>query len=256
MSVGQFRRLADLEDDIRYRFSIGGVKNRHPSPRVRQLINVAWQQLRSIVSLANDGTFLQATAILALPTVAAVTGEVYAEVDFPVDAVSVYGVRVQRAATGEWFPLKRIPWAAYQDFQYQGIWSGYAGQPMPCAFCAREIPKGVETVATAGKVMIVPVPTGGNYRLWYMEAWVPQVDDDDLLSGQEEFFEWVIYSVMIKMLGPDADSKKMYPIWSEERREARSLIEARANRFEDGMALEPRDARNDGYERYGYGGEL
>lgn len=194
--------------------------------------------------------------MLALPTAAAISGEVYAEVDMPLDAVSVYGVRVQRTSSTRWFPLRRIPWAAYQDFQWQGLWSSITSQPMPCAYVVREIQKGVEAVETTGKVMIIPVPTGGNYRLWYMQAWTPQVEDDDILSGHESWFEFAIYATMIRMLGPDADSKKQYPLWSAERLQARMLIESRAQRLEDGLSLEPRDARGDGYDHDAWRDEL
>jgi hypothetical protein len=89
-----------------------------------------------------------------------------------------------------------------------------------------------------------------------MQAWTPQVEDDDTISGHESWFEFAIYATMIRMLGPDADSKKQYPMWAAERAGARMLIEQRANRLEDGMALEPRDARDDGFDPEGWGGEL
>lgn len=251
---GQFRRMSDLVDDVRYRFSTAGVKNRHPPDRIINLLNIGLQELRTIVSLASDSSYLQATAVLALPTTAAIAGEVYAEVDFPLNAVSVYGVRVQLTASGRWFPLKRIPWAAYQDYQMQGFYDGFTRQRAPCAYILRELQKGIEDVETAGKVMILPVPQGGNYRLWYLEAWQPQVEDSDIFSGHESWLEFVIYATLIRMLGPDADSRKMYEIWSGERDRARSLIEARAMRLSDGDAMEPRNARDDGYE-FGHWGD-
>lgn len=253
----QYRRLADLEEDVKYRFSIGGVKNRHPSPRIRNLYNVSWQQLRTFVSLAEDGTFLQATAPAALPIVPAITGEVYAEIDWPVNASRIYGVRVRSSSSSRWYPLKKIPWAAFHDYQYSHLINAYRGQPGPRAYCSRIIPTAVETVETPGKIMILPVPTTpALYRLWYMEAWQPQVEDDDLFPGHEEWHEWAIYNTLIKMLGPDADSKKQYPMWSEERKLARELITATASRLSDGMAYEPRDARGDGDDLGGWGGEL
>jgi hypothetical protein len=252
----QFRRWGDLLEDIRYRFSIGGVKARHPPNRINQLHNVSWQQTRHIVSLAEDGTFLTPTSALALPTTPVITGEAYAEVDWPIPAVRVYGVRVQVTASSKWYPLKRIPFSALHDYQYASIMEGYRRQPGPMAYCGREIPKASEATEVAGKVMILPVPTSGLYRLWYMEAWQPQVEDDDLFPGHEEWHEYAIYSTLIKMLGPDADSKKMYPIWDMERKEARSQIEATAKRLQDGMAIEPRDARGDGYDPDVWGGPL
>lgn len=252
----QFRRLQDIEEDIKYRFSVGGVRNRHPSPRIRNLYNVSWQQLRAIVSLADDGTFLEATDPANLPTSAAISGEVYAEVDWPVSAVRIYGLRVQATASSRWYPLKKIPWSAFHDFQSDALFEGWSRQPKPKAYCSRTIPKVVSKTETAGKIMILPVPQQGRYRLWYMEAWQPQVEDDDPFPGHEEWHEWAIYNTMIKMLGPDADSKKQYPIWSAERQLARNMIEATANRLSDGMAMEPRDARGDGEDPEGWGGPL
>lgn len=244
----QFRALSDIEADIKYRFSIGGVRSRHPSDRIRQLFNVSWQQLRTIVSLAHDGTFLEATSPASLPTTAAVSGESYAELSWPVNAVSIYGIRVQRDTSSRWYPLKRVPWSAHHDYQCSHWFDSWERQTGPIAYCSRTIPKATESAETAGAIMVFPVPRGGLYRLWYMEAWQPQVEDNDLFPGHEEWIEWAIYNTLIKMLGPDADSRKSFAMWDLERRECRQLIEARALRLEDGASLEPRDARGDGYE--------
>lgn len=252
---GQFRRIEDYEGDIKYRFSIAGVRHRHPPDRIRQLFNVSWGEMREVVALANEGSYLEATAFAALPTTAAVTGEVYAEVDWPTNAVGVYGVRVLAAAGGQPYALKRIPWAAYQDYQYRGLFGGSSRPGAPIGYTSRRLPEGIATVETAGKVMIVPVPSGGTYRLWYLQAWTPQVEDGDLFYGHAEFGEHAIYSTMIKMLGPDADSKKMYPIWDKERARVEARIEARANKLEDGQGIEPRNGRFDGYDGDGWGGE-
>ena len=242
----QFVRLGDLESDIRYRYSTAGVKNRHPPDRIRRLINSSWQQLRAIVSLADDGTFLEATAPAALPTTSPISGEVYAEVDWPVSAVRIYGVRVQRSATDKWRPLKKIPWAALHDYQSSRLIDPWLSQPGPIGYCSRKIPSASETTENVGKIMLVPVPRGGLYRLWYMEAWQPQVEDDDLFPCHEEWQEWIIYHTMIKMLGPDKDAHKAYTMFAAERGHARALIEGTASRLSDGMAEEPRDARHDG----------
>ncbi len=258
----QFRSMLDIEGDIQYRFSIAGVTARHSSGstgRIRQLWNVGWQQLREIVALASDGSFLQGTAPATFASVsattAAVTGEVYSEIDWPVDAVGVYGVRVL-GTSGRWRPLKRIPWAAYQDYQYGNLFDGFDPANGPIGYTSRTIPTGVGSTQTAGKVMITPVPTGGTYRLWYLQAWQSQTADADVFPGHAEFTEWNIYNTMIKMLSPDADSQKVYTMWRDERKECREMIEARAKRLDDGMALEPRDARGDGYDWEGWRGAL
>ncbi len=251
-----FRRLSDLEEDIKYRFSIGGVRSRHPSSRIRNLFNISWTQLRTIVSLANDGTFLDATAPANLPTTAAIAGEIYSEIAWPVNAVRIYGVRVRTVTNGRWYPLKKIPWAAYHDYQYDQVIEAYRRQPGPRAYCARSMPSANEATEVTGSIMVLPVPTGGVYRLWYMTAYQPQVEDDDLFAGHDEWFEFAIYATLIKMLSPDADMKKNYAMWSIERDNARALIESTAMRLDDGMSMEPRNARDDGDDLDGWGGAL
>lgn len=255
MSFG-FRRLGDLLQDIRYRFSTAGVKARHPPDRIVQLFNVSWVQTRTIVSLADDGTFLEATAPAALPLVAAVTGEVYAEIPWPIGAMRIYGVRVQPTSAARWYPLKKIPWSAFHDYQYDQVIESFRSSPGPRAYCSRTIPSANETTEVAGTIMVLPVPRGGSYRLWYQAAYQPQVEDNDLVYGHDEWFEYAIYSTMIKMLGPDADSRKNYETWSNERDRARALIEATAMRLSDGMAVEPRDARGDGDDLDRWGSPL
>lgn len=254
--TAQFRRMSDVLEDIRYRFGAAGMKNRHTPPRILQLFNVSLQEVQKRVSLADDGSFLDATAVTALPTTAAVSGEVYAEIAWPVNAMRIYGVRCQRTSTSEWYPLKKIPWAALHDFQHARLLEGYRASPGPVAYASRRLPRGVETVETAGAIMIVPVPTAGNYRLWYMENYTPQVEEDDLTNSQSGWIEWAIYDTMIKMLGPDADSRRAYTMFDKERARQEALIESEAVRLSDGMAEEPRDGRGDGFEQEGWGGPL
>lgn len=252
----QNRRLGDLLDDIRYRFSIGGAKLRHPPDRIKQLHNVSWQQLRTIVSLANEGTFMEATAIASLPIVAAVTDEVYAEVDWPVSAERVLGIRCQTAAGKPWYPLKPLSWASLHDYQHHSLVAGWRRQSGPIGYITRKIPSTSETVENVGKIMLVPVPLSGRYRLWYIEAWQPQVEDDDLFPGIAEWHEWAIYNTLIKMLTPDADSQKMYPMLAAERAAARAQIESWALKS-DGLPMEVRDGRMDGLDGNDlYGGPL
>lgn len=251
-----FRRLGDLLEDVRYRFSAAGVKLRHPAPRIIQLFNVSWVQTRTIVSLADDGTFLNATAPAPLPTTAAVTGEVYSEIAWPIGAMRIYGVRVQPTASSRWYALQKVPWSAFHDFQYDQVIEAFRHSPGPRAYCSRSIPSATEATEVAGAIMVMPVPRGGTFRLWYMESYQPQVEDDDLIYGHDEWFEYAIYATMIKMLGPDADSKKNYDQWAMERTEARKLIEATATRLSDGMAMEPRDARGDGDDLDRWGAPL
>lgn len=244
--------MSDVLEDIRYRFGAAGLKNRHTPPRILQLFNVSMQEVQKRVSLADDGTFLDATAVLTLPITPAITGEVYSEIPWPVNAMRIYGVRVLPSTGGRWYPLKKIPWAALHDFQYEPLIESYTRQPGPVAYASRRVPRGVETTETSGAIMIIPVPKGGSYRLWYMQNYEPQVEEDDLTNSQSGWIEWCIYDTMIKMLGPDGDAKRAYTMFAHERTRQEALIEAEAVRLSDGMAEEPRDARGDGFDDHAW----
>lgn len=244
----QFRTMLELEGDITYRFSIAGVTNRHStgvSGRVRQLINVSIQEFREMLSLASDGAYLVATDTAALPTAAAVTGETYAEVNWPLDAVGVYGVRV--LVQDRWYPLKRIPFAAYQDYQHASL-ASYPNQGDPIGYTSRHLPQwdAAEEEESVGKVMITPVPRRGSYRLWYLQAWAPLTADDDKFFGLAEGQEWVILNTILKMAVPDEDGDRFYTKVEKQLAKVEARITARAQKLEAGDAIEPRDARWDG----------
>jgi hypothetical protein len=250
MSAG-FKTMLQIEASIQYRFSVSGVSARHTpgsGGRIRALFNGSWRRLREMVSLASDGSYLLGTTPANLPTTATVTGDVYAEVDWPLDAIAIYGVRVQAQTAGRWYPLKRVPWAAFQDYQSDSMFAAFSQQQNPVGYCTRLAPDGAGAVETVGKVMIFPVPRGGQYRLWYLQAHTDRVADTSTFNGFADFFLWAELDTCIQMLSPDNDSDKSYTMWSRERDKAQALIEARAMNFEAGQAISPRDGRDDGYD--------
>ena len=261
----QFRTMLELEGDITYRFSIAGVTNRHStgtSGRIRQLINVSIQEFRELIALGADGAYLKASEPATFASVSAtspaVTGETYAELDWPLDAVGVYGVRVQLTSGGRWYPLKRIPFAAYQDYQLSGLLS-LPAQGDPIGYTTRELPKGGDadpTVETVGKVMITPVPTRGSFRLWYLQAWAPQTADGAKFFGLAQGQEWVILNTIMKMATPDNEGSSFFTKVEKQLARVEARITARAQKLEAGDALEPRDARWDGLGPDIYPGEL
>lgn len=247
--TAQFRALSDLVDDIEYRFSAAGLAARHSPTRIKQLFNVSWQTMREEVSLVSDGSYLKATATASLPTSAAVSGEVYAEIDWPVGAIGVYGVRV--LLNNRWYPLKRIPFAAYQDYQFGPFLDSLLVSQGPIGYTSVLLPDG-DSVTPAnesvGKVMIVPVPTTGSYRLWYLEAWTPRTADTAVFPGHSLQTEFAIWDCLCKMAMPDKDSGQVYQKFTAERDRALGLIKARASNQMGDDVLEPRNAREDGHQ--------
>lgn len=246
--------MLSIESEITYRYSVSGMTARHTTGsggRIRDLFNISWQKLRDLVALSSDGSYLVGTTPAALPIVAAVTGEIYAEIDWPLDAIGIYGVRCNN---GRWYPLKRIPFAAYQDFQYEGLFQGFAPNKGPIGYTPRLIPTNVGTVETVGKIMIVPIPTAGTYRLWYLQAWAPQTTDTSTFPGMAAWHEWAILDTLLAMLGPDANARKQAELWVVLLARAEQRIVDRASQLDDGLALEPRDARGDGWDSEAYDG--
>lgn len=246
--TAQFRALSDLVDDIEYRFAAAGLGARHSPTRIKQLFNVSWQTMREEVSLVSDGSYLKATSPASLPTSAAVTGEVYAEVDWPVGAIGVYGVRVK--LDNRWYPLKRIPFTAYQDYQYGPFLEPILASRGPVGYTSVLLPdgdSGTPANEVAGKVMIVPIPTTGDYRLWYLEAWTPRTADTAVFPGHSLQTEFAIWDCLVKMCAPDKDSGQMMQKFTSERERALELIKARASAQMGDDVLEPRNAREDGY---------
>jgi hypothetical protein len=256
-----WRNMLAIETDITYRFSIAGVTQRHSTGitgRVRQLFNASWRETREIIAFASDGSYLIRSATLALPLTAAVVGppaESYAEIPWPTDAIAVYGVRCNVNGT-KWYPLKRVPFAAIHDFQYEGTFAGYAPNRGPIAYATRLIPDGVGSTETAGQIMIMPVPTSGNYALWYLQGWADRTADADTIPGMADHIEHAILGTLIKMAQPDSDSQKQVQMWMIERNRIEELVTSRAMKLEAGIPLEARDARFDGFDRDFWRGPL
>lgn len=240
----QFLALSSIVSQIQYRSNNDGYEQRHSTTTIKELWNISWQELREMVSFLEDGTFLKQTTPAALPTTAAVSGEDYAQIDWPLDAVSIFGVRVK--TNERWRALRPLPTAALHDYQYDGLWGN--DRRAPIGYILKTIPYGVTTVETVGKIMLVPIPSQGTYSLWYLEAWTPLTSDTSVVSGHAAFIEWSIWNTVVKMRAKDGQQDATYNIAIKEREECRKRIEHRAMRLSDGLSMEPRDARGDGHE--------
>lgn len=251
-----WRNMLAIEGDIKYRFSIGGEAQRHSdgtAGRIRQLFNANWRTTRELVALASDGEgaylIRGATTTFASvgATAAAVTGEAYAEIDWPTDAVAIGGVRCLVNGT-RWYPLRRKSFNAIHDFQSEDTFGGYNAQRGPVAFASRLLPDGSGSTETAGKIMIAPVPVGGSFAIWYLQGWTDRTADADTIPGMANWVEHAILGTLMMMAQPDADSQKQFGMWEKAQKKIEDQITARAQKLNDGLPLEPRDARGDGYD--------
>jgi hypothetical protein len=243
-----WRNMAALEGDCVYRYSIAGLPQRHSlgsGGRIRQLINASWRETRELTAMALDGGYGVRAATLTLPTAPAVTGEIYATIPFPTDAVSVVLLVVQRATGTRWIPLDPTTLPGLYDTQRFTL-TQLGRARLPRKYALQSIPDGVGQTETAGQLLLAPVPTGGNYAVWYLQGWQDRTNDTDTIPGMANHVEHAILGACIKMAQPDADSQKQAQIWMMERQRIEAFVTERAQRVLDGMAMEPRDARGDG----------
>jgi hypothetical protein len=248
----QFHTLAEIITQIQYRGNLDGYDQRHPAATLKILWNISWQELREMVSFLEDGTFLQQTTPATFASVSATTaatGEAYSVIDWPVNAAAIFGVRVKQ--DDRWRALMPLPASALHDYQYDGAVSGSRA---PFGYILKTIPFAAGSTETPGKIMLVPVPNSGSFSVWYLEAWAPLTTDGDKVSGHAAWVEWSIWNTVIKARAKDGQQDDTYRIAVDERERCRARIEQRANRLSEGLSMEPRDARGDGYEgdRFGW----
>jgi hypothetical protein len=206
--AGQYLSLLEIKAAVTFRGDLEGLTDRHPDLNIEQEINLSYRQLR--VKLANNDVMmvLQPTAVLTLPIVETVAGGGYAEIDWPTDAVSIHGIDAK--VNGCWNPIP-------QGFFTQRRMGGYDqgdcrfGDPVYSMWIVRSLPTTSGSSAVAGKIMLFPVPQGGQYVIWYLPEWVDLVTDTNLFPGQESWIQWVIWDVVCKCLvrdiGPQASAQ-------------------------------------------------
>jgi hypothetical protein len=182
-----------------YRADLEGVSDRHTTLDLTREANLSYRDLR--VKLANSDmqTVLQPTAILSLPVIEAVTGGGYAEIDWPTNAVSVHGLDVK--VGGYWsnvqqgtFAQRRLGPLGNDRGDY-----GFSDEGLTM-WVQRSLPTTSGSTQVAGKIMLFPVPTGGQYVLWFLPEWVDILNGTDLFPGQESWLQWVIWDLACKAL--------------------------------------------------------
>ena len=115
--ANQFRLVQSIIDDAVYRADVQGQDDRHPAANRLQFFNESAQQLRTRLTNLGYEWFLRRTATAQLPIVPALTGETYAEINWPSDTQRVYGIHVL-FMPGLWLPLRPISISGIRDYQF------------------------------------------------------------------------------------------------------------------------------------------
>ena len=203
-------------------------------------------ELRLRLSNLGFDWFLERNTTAALPTTAAVSGETYAEIDWPITAQRIYGVHVL-FQPDLWLPLTPTNVSGLRDYQGRhSHWSDYgiSGRE-PRAFALRKAPFGAAAVETVGKIMIVPIPqTARSYTIWYLANFAPLVASDTF-NGHASFAEWIVQDMVVKYSEGDEDVNETHGIAFAERLRLETLFAAEAPKTQLAGTLPPRLADDD-----------
>lgn len=249
--ASQFRVVSSILDDAAYRADIQGMLDRHPLANQLRLFNESVQQLRLRMSNLGFEGFLAGTSPTALSLTAAATGETYSEEIWPADACNIYAVHVL-FETNLWIPLKPISLAGIRDYQRQGpLGVSLNVRAAPAAFALRQAPLGVVAVETAGKIIMVPLPTvARQFRIFYLQNWTDALSTDTF-NGFDGFIEWIIWDMVVKYSARDNDSNQTYQIATLERARIELELGKMVPRTQMGSSEEPRRADDDdGYNPF------
>jgi hypothetical protein len=215
------RAIGELVQDCREEGDFEEIEDRHPEDLLIRLVNKGWRKLRSKVAAIGVPVDNTPTTVAQLPTEPPEEGEAYLEIDYPVNAVGIYGVDV--LTRNKWEPLKPGTFAERRDYV-----SRVQSSSSPHTWVIQSLPREGDpddededaTVILAGKIQLYPLSTGGNnFKIWYLPAWKDRIDPDHVLYGHDLWFDWLVNDVIARVARRDDDS-------------ANTLADARAARAE------------------------
>lgn len=235
----QFKLVSALITRAQSLADIEGQDDRHTPTELLAQFNASAGELRVRLSNLGFDWFLERVGS-TLPTTAAVTGETYAEIDWPKDAQRIYRVDVL-FQTGLWLPLRPVTIGGLRDFQlFNNFWDVPGITDGPCAWAMRKAPFGNAATETAGKIMIAPVPlTARPYAMFYLANWSDLIATDTF-NGHASFQEWIVQDMVCKITERDNDSQQAFGIASNERARLENLFAQEAPKTQLAQADIPR----------------
>ncbi len=242
--AGQFQLVSAIMTRAARQADILGQDDRWTAAEQLSQFNASAGELRLRLSNLGFDWFLE-RATGTLSTSAAVAGETYSEIDWPVRAQRIYGIHVLFQAD-LWLPLHPTNISGLRDYQRHGHWAEYGlhGRE-PAAFALKKAPFGAAAVETVGKIMIVPVPAvARSYVLWYLENFAPMASSETF-NGHASFVEWIVQDMVVKYSEGDNNSNETHAIAFAERARLEELFAAEAPKTQLVSTQEPRRIDDD-----------
>lgn len=196
------KKLADIDGQVGT-----GSTFRHPTTWVDEVADSSYRRLRECATKKGFKHFLVGTNIASLPTTGASDGaggtESFATVTFPAGALFLKGVDVKQS--GYWRRLRKQAFGERRDRQDQ---SGVVDNPH--SWYPTSHGSVATTVFTDGTIAIYPVPTEGEYRIWYLPDWTDIAGNDTylFLYDNQAWYDYHVYYAVLEICGVrDNDTK-------------------------------------------------
>ncbi len=216
-----------------------GANARHTLPRLYDLINRQYKQLRSIVT-ANGEEFFR-TRGTAAPLPARAAGEDFISVPWPTDASEIISVDVQIGAC--WYELTQSTRRQWR------VWPGPNRPDSPGEWSTVGMPQPDNTTdtpgVTEGAIGIWPYTLTGNYAIDYVPHWVPLTDEGHVFVLFPHWEEWLLCSCAMVITQRDHNKRGTYAAARDRKAEAQAQIIAHCRRSKRGSVVA---RRRDGIE--------
>lgn len=194
---GEFRFLADAQ-------GLGTPVGRHPSANLLPIFNDTYKSLREQVTEWGYTQFLTRGTTTAMPTTAFETGETYATITISQSLQQIKAIDA-KLTNGRWKRLDEVSFLQLRDTYIEPNAPG-----TPDVWCWLDAGSVSGANYTAGRIAIAPVPNGGSYVLWSMNAFTDLASTTDVfLYHNSDWKQWHMLTALVRVCGVrDKDTAK------------------------------------------------
>lgn len=243
-TLAQWKQRTSVLADILGQVGAGSTF-RHSTDIVDEIADETYKRLRGLTARKGFREYLVQTAKDALPTTAVSTDEQFATIAYPTGATHIRGLDVLQ--NSRWRRLKKLDgWAERRDHQdVNEAWM----HERPYAWDVLSHGSVSAASVTAGTIAIFPVPTDGEYTLWYLPDWTPIAGHDTYLFLYREqcWYDYHVAQGVIEICGlRDNDAQRgraAYAVTMSDKAEL-AIGEFTSQESNDGARSWTRDRRN------------
>lgn len=243
-TLAQYKTRVENLADVNGQVGAGSTF-RHSTTIMDEIADETYKRLRGLVARRGFREYHVQTALANLPTTAASTNEQFATIAYPSGATHIRGIDVLQ--NGQFRRLKRLDgWCERRDHQDTTV--AFQNE-RPYAWDVLNHGSVATSVFTTGKIAIFPVPTDGNYTLWYLPDWTPIAGNDTYLFLYREqcWYDYHVFQGVIEVCGlRDNDAERgraqYAKVMSDEA--AAAIGEFTAQETSDGARSWTRDRQN------------